>query len=314
MASETTTTSANDIVQTYIWEAAFFDYAFDWAIAQQFCRLFSGVGRPSNAIYIPILDSILGTVGTQTSYDTEFNGTEGTDLSNTQRTTSYVTGSASEVALMQTITDQLGEDEIPGWDMMGRMIQDAARVITLVREDDLCALYGSLTNSQGTSGSTLTIAQALASQVGIRQRGWRAPDGVVYHLHDAQADDLEAAIIASATSAATYATACDRLLNIDRTVNNGMGNGHVMNFRGYPVYASGVPDVNGSAADRVGACFVPSSPGNDQCATFSKFIKRPFRLELQRDASLRATEIVASERAGFFESCDGSGTKIVTDA
>jgi hypothetical protein len=313
MASETTTTSANDIVYSAIIEAAFIDYSWDWVVAQQFCRQFSLVGKPSSSLNIPILDSIMGTVGTNTTIDDGFNATEGTDESNTQRTTSYVTGSVSEVAIMSTLTDDIGEDSISGFDLMSKIIADMARVVTCVREDDMIALFASLSNSTSSTGTNLTVANALAAHVAIRTRGVRAPDGLVYVLHPTQVDDLEAALIAGNAAAAIYAGAVDRLLGVDRTANNGMGNGHVMNFRGYPVYISTMVDAVNTNADRNGAVFTPSSPANDAFATFSKISKRPFRIEMQRDASLRATEVVCSERSGFFETCDDSGQGIISD-
>ena len=49
-------------------------------------------------------------------------------------------------------------------------------------------------------------------------------------------------------------------------------------------------------------------------ATFGHCTKRAFRLETQRDASLRADELIFTTRIGVGEITDLSGTKIVTDA
>ena len=315
MANESTTTTLNDIVYSAWIEASFLDYAYDWIVAQQFFRPASLIGRPSATHQYARLQSDMGTVGDSgTGVATAFDGAEGTDLGNTALATDNVQVSVSEYALMRTVTDDVGEDSINGLDLMQAILADAARILMTALEDDCVGLFSGLSNSVGTTTADLTIAQTLAAHVNIRKRGHRAPDGVVYVLDEQQVDDLEAALIASSTSATTYAAAADKLLGVDATANNGMGNGHVMNFRGYPVYSSGLTDTANAAADVVGACFVPTSEANNSQATFGLVSKRPFRVEPQRDASLRADELVFSMRAGAGEINDGSGTDITTDA
>jgi len=316
MSGETTTTTLNDITYSAWIEAAFLDYSYDWVVAQQlFSRRYSLVGRPSNTISIPRITTDMGTVGdTGTGVATAFDGTEGSDLSNTALDTEAVTVAVSEYALLRTITDDVGEDSVNGLDLMQAVLQDAARILMTALEDDCVGLFGSLSNSVGSTGVDLTIAVALAAHVGIRKRGYRAPDGCAYVLDEEAVDHLEAALIASSTSATTYAAAADKLLGVDRTANNGMGNGHVMNFRGFPVYASGLTDTINGGEDTGSACFVPDSPGNAPHVTYALVDKRPFRVEQQRDASLRANEWVFSMRSGAGEVSDGSGTLIVSDA
>jgi hypothetical protein len=314
MATSTTTT-ANDITYSAVIEPSFLDYAYDWTVATQFFRNYSLVGKPSNALDIPVPATNLGTVGDGGGgVDTEFDATQASDLSSTTWSTDKVTATCSEYAVMRVLADNIGEDSIPGIDFINTILADAARILLTALEDDACALFASLSNSVGSSGNDLTIAQALAAHVNIRKRGYRAPDGVVYVLDEQQVDDLEAALIATSTSAASYAGATDRLLGVDKTVNNGMGNGHVMNFRGFPVYSTGLTDTANAAADVVGACFVPTSEANNPHATFALVDKRSFRMEPQRDASLRATEMVFSMRKAVAEIRDGSGTAIITDA
>ena len=315
MAGESTTTSLNDGVYSAIIEKLYLGAAMDWVVAQQFYRRFSLIGQNSNAMDIARLDSIMGTVGDNASgVDTEFDATAATDLSNTQRTTSKVTGTCSEYAFMSTLVDDVTEDAINGVDLINRITADSARVLMTAFEADCVALCSSLANDAGTTKTNPTIAVMLAAQVGIRKRGYPAPDGVVQIWDDQACDDIEAALIATSTSMASYATATDKLLGVDRTANNGMGNGHVFSFRGYPVFASGLMPTLNSAEDVGAMTFVPSSPQNDQFATFGQIDKRPFRIELQRDASLRATELVFSQRKACFEMTDGSGTLITSDA
>lgn len=316
MANETTTTTLNDIVYSAIIEPSFLAYAMDWIVGQQFARRYSLVGMPSNALDIPRFASDMGTVGDGGSgVDTEFDATQATDLSaNIAMDTDKVTITASEYAFKRTITDNVAEDTIAGIDLLDAVLADGAQILMTAFEDDMLALFASLSNSYGVSGADITIAQALAAQVGIRKRGVRAPDGVVYVLDEQQCDDLEALMIASGANQATYTIAADKLLGIDREANNGMGNGLVYFFRGYPVYSTGLTDTANAGADVVGACFTPTSPGNDKYATFGWVDKRPFRVETERDASLRADEVVFSMRRGIAEITDVSGSQITTDA
>ena len=315
MANESTTTTLNDVYYSAIISPLMHDYAHDWLVLTPFLKEFSLVGAASSAVDVWSLASDLGTVGANgAGFDTEFNGSEGTDLSNTALDTNKVTLTASEFGVMRTLTDNVSEDSIDGIDWLRLIVADSTRILMLALEDDACALLASFSNTAGTSGVDLTVAQTLAAQVGIRNRGVRAPDGVVYVLDDEQVDNLEAALIANSTSMGVYAMAQDRILGVGAGPNNGMGNGHVLSFRGYPVFSTGVTDTANAGADVAGACFVPSTPANDSFAALGIVWKRMFRLETERNASLRATEYVATMRAGVGELLDAAGTSIITDA
>lgn len=316
MAGESTTTTLNDVYYSAIISPMMMDYAHDWVVATQFFREFSLVGQASNAIDVWSLASDLGTVGDHgAGYDAEFNGTQANDLSNTALDTNKVTLTAAEYGVMRTITDNVLEDSIGGIDWARIVLSDAVRILMLALEQDATALLDDFSNTAGVSGSDLTIAQLLSAQVGIRTRGVRAPDGVVYVLADEQVANVEAALIATSTSVTTYATAADRILGGPGAgPNNGMSNGHVMSFRGYPVWSTGVSPTANAGADDTGACFVHSTPSNDPQAALGIVWKRMFRLETDRDISLRATEYVATMRVGVGELEDKAGTSIITDA
>lgn len=283
-------------------------------VAQQFGRRFSLVGKPSATLSLPRVDSLM-TVGDRgASVATAFDAVEATDLVNTQFTTSAVTGSVSEYALMLTLTDNVNEDSINGFDLLNKIMNEAARTIMSAKEDDFVALFTALDNEVGVTNTDLTIAVAIEAHVDTRRRGFHAPDGMVYVL-DAEAwDNLEAALMATNAATGVYAAAVDKFLGVDATANNGMGNGHVANFRGYPVYESQFCDLENTTVDVVSVCMVPSSPGNDPHATFAVIDKRPFRIEPERDASLRGTELVFSERWGCSELNGGAGDAILSDA
>jgi len=316
VTAESTTTTLNDVYYSAIIDPLMMDYAHDWVVATQFLREYSLIGQASNAVDAWSLASDMGTVGDGGSgVDTEFNATQATDLSNTALDSNKVTLTASEFGVMRTITDNVLEDSIAGIDWLRIVLQDSTRILMTCLEDDVCALLSAFSNTYGVSGADLTVAQMLAAQVGIRKRGIRAPDGLVYVLDEQQVDDVEAALIANSTSSAVYTAAQDRLLGSPGLgANAGMSNGQVMTFRGYPVWSSGLTDTADSGANVTGACFVPSSPANDSMAALGIVWKRMFRLETDRDISLRATEYVATMRVGVGELLDAAGSSIITDA
>lgn len=314
MAGESTTATINDVYYSAIIQPMMMDYAHDWVTVTQFLREYSLVGQASNAADIWSLASDMGTVATGTGVDTEFNATQGSDLANTALDTNKVTLTAAEYGVMRTITDNVMEDSIGGIDWLRIVVNDAVRILMTALEDDACALLGGFSNTVGSSGNDLTIAQLLSAQVGVRTRGVRAPDGGVYVLNDEQVANVEAALIASSTSMAVY-PAGDRVLGSPGLgPNAGMSNNQVLSFRGYPVWATGLSDTANAGADVTGAFLVHSTPANDQMAALGIVWKRMFRLETDRDISLRATEYVATMRAGVGELFDAAGTSIITDA
>ena len=318
MAGESTTASLNDIAYTAWIDASLIDYAYDWVVAQQ---LFDSsrdlIGKPGGSLQIPVLDSNMGTVGANgVGVDTEFDATEGTDLAATQLSTSNVTIAVSEYGLNRELTDDVEEDSINGLDLMTRIMQDASRVLMTAIEYSCLSLFASATNSVGTSGVDLTIAQMLSAQEGIRTRGYRAPDGVAFVLDDEQKANIDTAALATGATFLTYGQMAMNLLGVSPTVNNGMGNGHVFNFRGYPVYATGLGPTANAGADVTGACFIPATQGNVSAGhvSFARVEKRLLRMEPDRDSSKRTSEAVFTTRVGVGALVDGSTTAIITDA
>lgn len=315
MANETTTTTANDITYSAIIEPALLAVAMDVAEFMPMCREFSLIGKPSNAIDVPRPQSDFGTVPDDgAGVDTEFDATQGSSLSNIDWGTDKVTGTSAEYGVQYEVTDNVEEDSVDGIDVWDAIETSMMTCLVMAINDDICALFAGLSNSVGSTGVDATVANMLAAQVGIRTRGWRAKDGVVYVLDIVTADDIEAQLISGNAAQAVFAAAADRLLGYAPTANHGLDNGHIMNFRGYPVWATGLTDTANAGADVVSSCFTPAGPQNNPSATFGLVWKRLFRLEFDRDISKRTTKAVLTVRCAPFELTDGSGTKLVTDA
>lgn len=318
MANEITTVSHNDITNASL-TAPFIIRALSekpgfWRFAKEW-DLTSGWASP--VLSIPVENSFWGTPNDDgAGVDAEFDGTQGTDLGNTAATTGAVTCTPGEYGVALEVTDNVREDSVSAIDLFGMLEERMLHVISLAMTDDFLALPVSLSNSVGTSGVDLTVAQLIAAQQGLRTRGADA-DAIVYILDNQQVLDIETALSAGNAAAAVFALSADRLINYAPTGDNGMGaSRQVMTFRGAPVFSTGLTDTANAAADVVGACFCPSTGYNDSTGstTFGMAWKRMPSLETDRIVLGRSTQLVMTARAGFVEQQNDSGTAIITDA
>jgi len=282
MSNETTLTTANDLVYAALINESVIDYARASIIVAPLVKQFSLEGRPGRVLDVPVWGD-LSASGVN----------EGTDLSNTALSTDKVTLTASEVGVMITVTDLLAESDILA------NLDEYARQLGLAVADkvdsDLCALLAALNGGSavGSTGVNMTDDNFLEALYTLEAANAPKP----YHcvLHPRQWADLRADIV-GATGTPYSASAAQEIVN----------SGFAGVLFGVNVYqTSNVPTAN-TDADRAGAMF-----SSEALALVTKW---PGRTELQRDASLRATEIVVTACYGVGELVDGFGVPIVTDA
>lgn len=315
MANESTTSTINDISISAAIEPYFHSYAMDYVVTQPHLKEFDLRGRGSATIQIPSLATVMGTPGDAgASVDTEFDATEGTTLSNTQRSTNSVTWATSEYGLMTTVTDNVLEDAVSGFDVIGELMNDAARVIVTAFEKDIVDTFDNFSNSVGSSGSNLTLANMSSAITTVRNAGAQNVDGGVFILDMQQGIDYEDALVSTNAAQAVYEGTADQFLSVVRDPNNGMSNGFIGLFRGQPVYITGLTQTRNTAADVQGVYFIRWTPRNDRTCALGKSVSRGIRVETERDASLRGTEIVVTARWGTGELLDAAGCQLVTDA
>lgn len=316
MASEITTTTLDDLTNATLVEPVIIQALSERPGLFQMCREFNLIGKPTLAAKIPTETSWWGSANDDgAGVDTEYNATEATSLGNTAVSSGSVTCTPSEYGVAHALTDNVAEDSVPV-DFIFNQANRMLHVLSLAMEDDFLALLASLSNSVGTTTADLTVANLISAQQGIRTRGAVA-DALAYILDNQQVADIETALSNTNAAAAVYALSADRLIGYSPSADHGMGaDRKVMTFRGIPVYATGLTDTANAAADVVGACICPSTAFNDAsgATTFGMAWKRLPRFETQRQAKLRATDMVMSARAGFTELQDGAGTAIITDA
>ena len=167
-----TTTTLNDITYSAAIDTVFMGHLLDFRVVEPFLREYNMAGRGSKTIQVPNLDSNAGTVNDGgTGVDTEFNATEGSDLSTTTtQSTSSKTIASSEYAVYMTLTDDVGEDSVPGAAdaVMREIFDNAAELLLLAFEDDVWGLFASLNGGTavGSGCSSASIAAPASSAAG----------------------------------------------------------------------------------------------------------------------------------------------------
>lgn len=219
---------------------------------------------------------------------------EGTDISAAQRIDATEKEfTATEKAIMATLTDtardSTADDSAAA---IGRILGE-----TLAKkiDEDIAALFSGFSGSiGGGSGTELTPDDILAAIATLRGNSVTGPYVGVFHPY--QTYNLRK-VLANAGAATTPA--------LSDVGNEVLRMGYIGRLFGTDIYESAV--VTGTSA----GAYVGAVMHSDALAFC---LKKDLSIETQRDASLRATEIVASCTYAVGELFDGHGVKIITDA
>jgi N4-gp56 family major capsid protein len=254
----------------------------EMAFMRPLVRNYNLVGQPGKQAKVGIYPRI--TSGWTTG--------EGTDASNTAISTTTKSFNADEVALMATLTDTArdsGMDDVAA--SIGRVLGEGlARKIDV----DIAALFsGFSTAVGGGSGTELTPDDILAAVATLRNSSITGPYIGVFHPY--QTYNLRK-VLANAGASTTPA--------LSDVGNEVLRAGFIGRLFGVDIYES--PLVTGTSANAfVGAVMHPDA--------LAFCLKKELTIETQRDASLRATEIVASVTYAVGELFDAHGVRIVTE-
>lgn len=318
MANETTTSTLDDLTNATMIEPYLVAALSEKPGLFRHCKEFNLVGKEQQAAKIPSETSWWGSANDDgASLDTEFDATVVTDISNSAVSTGSVTCTPAEYGVAIELEDKVQEDSISGIDFLNLIQERMLHVMTLAFDDDFLALFAGLSNSIGSTGVDMTLANLLQGITDLRVRGVDAPDGLHITLDNQAASDVEGVMIATSTSAAVYAMAADRHISWNPSPDAGVNpNRYYGSIRNVPITVSGLTDTANTAADVVSGIYVPSSAANDTSGhvTFGCAWKRLPRFETERHAKKRTTDLVMTSRLGFVELLDGSGSKYVTDA
>jgi HK97 family phage major capsid protein len=279
MANESTTTSLNDLLPSIVTEALF--VAQERSLMRGLVRNYTLPAGSGKTVTVPIYPA-------QTAAAVN----EATDLSNTSISTSGAVLTVGEVGIMTTVTD------LARVTSASNVVADVGRLfgeaVATKMDKDLTALFSGFSASVGGTSTTLTAAIVAQGIHKLRAAGVPLMDSAVV-LHP----DVGYDFVANLTN--TFANPNAGVLQ-----NEAMQNGFVGRFMGVPVFITANIANNGTAGDYVGAVFHRDALG--------LAMLQDIKIETQRDASLRADELVATAVYGVGELYDGYGIGIVADS
>jgi hypothetical protein len=218
---------------------------------------------------------------------------EGTDLSNTAVNPTEATITASEVGIMTTITD-LARDSASRnvASDIGKLFGEA---IAKKVDADLVALFSSFSSDIGSAGTELTADLLFKAQATLRALNVPAP---YYGVFNPKAVfNLKKTLTQAGYNTSSHA--------ISEIGNEALRNGYVGRVAGIDIFENANISIDGYD-DSIGGVFHPVSLG--------LAMKADFKIETQRDASLRGTEIVATVTYGSGVVKSDYGVAITTDS
>jgi len=279
MANESTTSSLNDLLPSIVAEALF--VAQERSLMRGLVRNYTLPAGSGKTITVPIYPA-------QTAAAVN----EATDLTNTAISTSGAVLTVGEVGIMTTVTD------LARVASASNVIADVGNLfgtaVATKMDKDLTALFSGFSATVGGTSTTLTAALVAQAIMKLRGQGIPMMDVAVVLNPDVAYD-----FVANLTN--TFANP-----NGGVAQNEAMANGMVGRFMGVPVYITANVLNNGTAGDYVGAVFHRDALGIAML--------QDIKLEAQRDASLRADELVATAVYGVGELYDAYGVGIVADS
>ena len=279
MANETTTTTLSELYTEIIQEAIFTFQ--ETSVMRPIVTTYSITGQ-GKQVAVPVYPAISASAIA-----------EGTDLSNTAVNPGEATITASEVGIMTTITD-LARDSASRnvASDIGKLFGEA---IAKKVDTDLVALFASFSTDVGAADTELTADLLFKAQATLRSLNVPAP---YYGVFNPKAIfNLKKTL-----TNAGYTTSSNAISDIG---NEALRNGYVGRIAGIDVFENANISID-QYDDSIGGVFHPVSLG--------LAMKADFKIETQRDASLRGTEIVATVTYGSGVVKSDYGVKLTSDS
>ena len=278
MANETTSSTISELYTEIIAEALF--VASERSLMRGLVKNYQIVGQ-GLSVEVPIY-AVVSAAGVS----------EATDLSNTAINPSSVTITASEIGIMTTLTD-LGRNAASrnvAADI-GKLFGEA---IAKKIDVDLIALFDGFSKIGGGADVAFSAAKLFEATAELRNLGVPTQD-LACVVHPYIAYDLKGALTN------TFANP-----NPSDVANEAMNTGFVGRIAGVPVYETSNISNTGTTGDYKGALFHKDAMG--------LAMMQDLKIETQRDASLRADEIVATAVYGVSELHDTYGVELMMDS
>lgn len=290
--AKTTTTSLTELVNSEVINPAILDYAVDYVVAAPFVNFMDLRGKASKVGSFPrwVLDT------------TDDAAAETTDLTSEMLETTDVQITGAEIGLRRHVTYAALEETIIGPVLWDFIVRDSGVLAGVSLDDDICALFTSLSNAVGQATTDLSLAVMVQAQSQLRKQKMRGKP--VYVLDDQQAEDYQAAQAAS-TSTTINGLMAPNTMSQD--------NGYLGTFFNAEVWQTGLCDTSNTGASVNGACFIRGDTNPTSCA-FGGVLVRDITTRLMEDVPGRAWDFVMSAKWGVGEVADDAGVRIKTDA
>ena len=277
MANETTSSTVSELYTEIVAEAQF--VIQEKSIMKGLVKNYAIAGG-GKSVEVPIYSAVSAAAVN-----------EATDLSNTAINPSSVTITASEVGVMTTLTD-LARNSAPrnvAADI-GRLFGEA---IAKKMDQDLIALFDGFSTAAGTDSAVLSPATVFNAASTLRALGLPVNETYLV-VHPKIAFDLKSGLT-------------NTFAGLDHDLSNeALRNGFIGQIAGIKIFETGNMSNTGTAGDYKGGMFHKDA--------LALAMMQDIKIETQRDASLRADEIVATAVYGVGELHDSYGIEVIADS
>jgi N4-gp56 family major capsid protein len=281
ITTNSVTSSVSSELYANIVQAALFTLS-EQTVIRPLVRNYDMSGTPGLTAQVPIYPAI--SAGDLTE-NTDI--TSGTAFNTTSKTIT-ATEKGALVALTDLAKEAASEDVSAA---IGRQLGDAmAKKV----DTDLAGLFSGFSNSVGTAETEITVDDIFKAAATLRNNN--APGPYYCFLHPYQAFQLKKLLAGNGNTP----------MNNHDLANEALRSGFVGQLAGASIFETTVITGGDSAGAFDGAMISSDALGY--------MVKRNMRVEEQRDASLRSTEIVGTMAYGVSEIFDAYGVRIIADA
>jgi N4-gp56 family major capsid protein len=281
MANEATSSVLSELYSNIVQTALF--TLSEQTVIRPVVRNYDMTGGPGLTAQVPIYPAL-----------TAAGVADGTDLTNTAFNTSSKDITATEKGVLVTLTDLAAESA--NEDVAAAIGAQIGRAMAEKVDTDLAALFAGFSNTVGSGDRELTVEDLFKAAAILKNNNANQNGAFVAVLHPYQAFEIKKQL----TNAG--ATMSHALSDVG---NRALMDGFIGRIAGIDVFESNV--VSGDTAGAyVGGVMTQDALGY--------MVKRSMRIETQRDASLRATEIVGTMAYGVSELIDAYGVALIGDA
>jgi N4-gp56 family major capsid protein len=277
MANESTTTTLNDLIAPIVQEAMF--VASETAIMPGLVKIFNVPANAGKVLQVPLYST--QTIASDAG--------ENADLSNTAVSTDVANITLTEAGIMTTLTDMARNHS------MSNVVADLGKLFgeAIAKRHDraLTGLFSSFTASIGAAQDEIEVKDLFEAYATLKAAAVPGPYFGVF--------SPKAIYNVKKTLTNTFVNP-----NPANVVNQAMSEGYIGRIAGIDIYeSSNVVQLSDTSV--VNAVFSRDALGIA--------IAQQLNVETQRDASLRAEEVVASTRYGVNILHDSYGVKILGD-